>query len=197
MEPTYTQDDEQLIDTLLHYEGIGHKLLEKWGGMTGLQQNLDATETVEPKLTARQHQTLAAAFALRYVRDGAGDVVNSPADAYEMAREIENEPQEILMVLCFNTRNKLIKKEIVYRGSVNSSQVRVGELFRPAIVHRAPAIIVVHNHPSGDPTPSPDDVSVTRAIVQAGRILETDVLDHLVVANGKYVSLKERGLGFG
>jgi DNA repair protein RadC len=84
----------------------------------------------------------------------------------------------------------------VYKGSVNSSQVRVGELFKDAIRTNSSAIIVVHNHPSGDPTPSPDDVAVTRAIVQAGKLLDIDVLDHMVIGQGKWVSLKERGLGF-
>jgi DNA repair protein RadC len=84
----------------------------------------------------------------------------------------------------------------VYKGSVNSSQVRVGELFKDAIRINASAIIVVHNHPSGDPTPSPDDVAATRAIVQAGKLLDVDVLDHMVIGQGKWVSLKERGLGF-
>jgi len=75
--------------------------------------------------------------------------------------------------------------------------VRVGELFKPAIQRLAPAIIAIHNHPSGDPTPSPDDVGVTRAIVQAGKLLDIDVLDHLIIGSGnRFVSLKERGLGF-
>jgi DNA repair protein RadC len=69
-------------------------------------------------------------------------------------------------------------------------------LFKDAIRANASAVIVAHNHPSGDPTPSPDDVAVTRAIVQAGKLLDIDVLDHLVIGQGKWVSLKERGLGF-
>jgi DNA repair protein RadC len=81
---------------------------------------------------------------------------------------------------------------------VNSSQIRVGEIFKEAIRKNAPAIIVVHNHPSGDPTPSPDDVAVTRAIMEAGKLLDVEVLDHIVIGVGKdrWVSLKERGLGF-
>jgi DNA repair protein RadC len=84
----------------------------------------------------------------------------------------------------------------VYKGSVNSSQIRVGEVFKEGIRKNASALIVIHNHPSGDPTPSPDDVAVTRAIVQAGKLLDVEVLDHLVIGHGKWVSLKERGLGF-
>jgi len=84
----------------------------------------------------------------------------------------------------------------VYKGSLNSSQVRVGELFKEAIRRNAAAVILIHNHPSGDPTPSPDDVAVTRAIVEVGRLLDIEVLDHLVIGAGRYISLKERGLGF-
>jgi DNA repair protein RadC len=81
-------------------------------------------------------------------------------------------------------------------GSLNTSVVRVAELFREAIRQNAAAVIVVHNHPSGDPTPSNEDVQVTRQIAEAGQLLDIDVLDHLVIGHQRYVSLKERGLGF-
>ena len=84
----------------------------------------------------------------------------------------------------------------IYQGSVNSTSLRVGELFREAVRHNATAMIVVHNHPSGDPTPSPEDVQVTRTLVEAGKMMDIEVLDHLVIGRQKYVSLKERRLGF-
>ena len=84
----------------------------------------------------------------------------------------------------------------MYKGSLNSSQVRVGELFKEAIRRNAAAVILIHNHPSGDPEPSPDDVVVTRTIVEAGKLMDIKVLDHIVIGAGRYVSLKERGLGF-
>ena len=104
--------------------------------------------------------------------------------------------QEELRVILLNTRNRVDIVDSVYRGSLNSSQVRVGEIFRKAIRRNAAAIIVVHNHPSGDPTPSPDDVALTRMIVDAGKLLDIEVLDHLVIGAGRHVSMKERGLGF-
>jgi DNA repair protein RadC len=85
----------------------------------------------------------------------------------------------------------------IYQGSVNSTSFRVGELFREAVRHNASSMILVHNHPSGDPTPSPEDVQVTRILVEAGKMMDIEVLDHLVIGHGKYVSLKERRLGFG
>jgi len=101
-------------------------------------------------------------------------------------------------VLVLNTRNRVLDIVEVYKGSLNSAQIRVAEIFRPAIRLNAAAIIVVHNHPSGDPTPSPDDVSVTRAMVEAGENLDVSVLDHIVIGSAnRWVSLKERKLGFG
>jgi DNA repair protein RadC len=123
--------------------------------------------------------------------------IQSPQDAaglllYEMGA-LE---QEHLRVLLLDTRNRLVRTTEVYRGSLNSSLIRVGEVFREAVRHHAAAIIVAHNHPSGDPAPSPEDVTVTKAIVEAGKLLDIEVLDHLVIGRGRYVSLKSQGLGF-
>jgi DNA repair protein RadC len=90
-----------------------------------------------------------------------------------------------------------LARSAVYVGNVNTSVIRVGELFGEAVRLNCAAMIVAHNHPSGDPTPSPDDVRVTEQIVQAGRLLDIEVLDHLIVGRQRNVSLKERGLGFG
>jgi len=76
------------------------------------------------------------------------------------------------------------------------SWIRVGEVFRDAVRWNSASVIVLHNHPSGDPTPSPEDVAVTRAMVQAGRLLDIEVLDHLVIGRHEFVSLKSKGLGF-
>jgi DNA repair protein RadC len=125
-------------------------------------------------------------------------MINSPADAAALVQsEMSLLEKEHLRVLLLDTRNHVLDIVEIYVGSVNSSQVRIAEIFRPAIQRMAPAIIVVHSHPSGDPTPSPDDVAVTRAILQAGKLLDISLLDHLVIGQpGRWVSLKERGLGF-
>ena len=123
--------------------------------------------------------------------------INSPADAAALVQyEMSALEQEHLRVILLDRRNRVLETIEIYKGSVNSSQVRVGEIFKEAIRKNASALIVIHNHPSGDPTPSPDDVAVTRAIVQAGKLLDVEVLDHMVIGQGKWVSLKERGLGF-
>ncbi|GER78889.1 DNA repair protein RadC [Chloroflexi bacterium CFX2] len=123
--------------------------------------------------------------------------INSPADAAALVQhDMSLLEKEHLRTLLLDRRNRVLEIVEVYQGSVNSSQVRVGEIFQAAVGRMASALVVVHNHPSGDPTPSPDDVAVTRAIVQAGKLLDIEVLDHLVIGQGRWVSLKERGMGF-
>jgi DNA repair protein RadC len=124
--------------------------------------------------------------------------INSPADAAALVQlEMGMLEEEHLKVLLLDTRNRLMDIVELYHGSVNSAQIRVAEVFKPAIQRHAASILLVHNHPSTDSSPSPDDISVTRAIVQAGKLLDIPCLDHLIIgAPGKWVSLKERGLGF-
>lgn len=123
--------------------------------------------------------------------------INSPADAAALVQyEMGLLEKEHLKVILLDRRNHALDIVQIYEGSVNSSQVRIGEVFRPAIQRMASAIIVCHNHPSSDNTPSPDDVAVTRAMVQAGKLLDIDLLDHLILSLRGFVSLKERGLGF-
>jgi DNA repair protein RadC len=104
--------------------------------------------------------------------------------------------QEHMRLILLDSKNYVLDTPTMYIGSLNTSVIRVGELFREAIKQNCAAIIVVHNHPSGDPTPSPEDVAVTELISQAGQLLDIDVLDHLIIGQQRYVSLKERGLGF-
>jgi len=104
--------------------------------------------------------------------------------------------QEQLRVLLLDTKNRVMSTRIVTTGSVNASVVRVSEVFREAVRENCTSVIVVHNHPSGDPTPSPEDVRVTSSLVAAGRLLDIEVLDHIVLAQSGYVSLRQRGLGF-
>ncbi len=123
--------------------------------------------------------------------------INSPADVAAILQpEMSHLEVEQLRTVLLDTRNNVIEILTIYSGSVNSSQVRIAEVMRPAIRYNAPALVAVHNHPSGDPTPSPDDVAVTRSMVQAGKLLDIDLLDHIIIAGARWVSLKERGLGF-
>jgi DNA repair protein RadC len=123
--------------------------------------------------------------------------VRSPQDvANLLLAEMGLLEQEHLRVLLLNTKNQVLAMPEVYKGSVNTAQVRISELFREAIREGCPAIIVVHNHPSGDPTPSGDDIDLTRQLIEAGKLLNVDVLDHIVIARQGIVSLRDEGLGF-
>lgn len=123
--------------------------------------------------------------------------IRSPADVATLLQiEMGLLEQEHLRVVLLNTKNHVVGVRDVYRGSVNASQVRTAEVFRDAVKENCPAIIVAHNHPSGDPAPSPEDVRVTRDLVAAGKLLDIEVLDHLVIGRNRYVSLRQKKLGF-
>lgn len=180
---------------------VGQRLLNKFGGLTGLHRApFDELKGQHAMGTAKAAQIKAAIeLGRRLTLESPEEkpTINSPADAAALVQyEMSAFEQEHLRVILLDRRNRVLEIVEVYKGSVNSSQVRVGEIFKEAVRKNASALVVIHNHPSGDPTPSPDDVAVTRAIVQSGKMLDIDVLDHLVIGQGKWVSLKERGLGF-
>jgi len=181
--------------------GVSQQLIASSGGLPGLhrmsyavlkaQRGIGPAKAAQIKAAIELGRRLAAAVPEEKVK------IQSPEDAaalllYEMGA-LE---REHLRVLLLDTRNQLIRMVEVYRGSLNSSFIRVGEIFRDAVREQAAAIILAHNHPSGDPTPSPEDVAVTRTVVEAGKLLDIEVLDHLVLGQGRFVSLKARRLGF-
>ena len=121
--------------------------------------------------------------------------INCPEDVRRLlGPEMAPLAQEQLRVLLLNTRNQVLGQRVVYQGNVNSSIVRPAEVFRPAVIEAVPSIIISHNHPSGDPTPSPEDAAITRDIAEAGKLLGIELLDHVVIGGERFVSLKERGL---
>ncbi len=181
---------------------VGQRLLHKFGGISGIHRAPFSDLISQHGIGEAKAAQLKAAIELgRRLTLEAPDerpVINSPADAAALVLyEMSALEQEHLRVMLLDRRNRVMEVVELYRGSTSSAQVRVGEVFREPIRKNASALIVIHNHPSGDPSPSPDDVALTRAIVQAGKILDVDVLDHLVIGQGRWVSLKERGLGFG
>jgi len=180
---------------------LGHRLLTQFGGLRGLQSTpYSEICTVKGMGKAKAAQVMAAieiGNRMSKLPVEERQAIQSPAEAAELVQyEMAGLQQEHLRVILLDTRNRLITVENLYVGSLNSSTVRVGELFRTAIQRSAAHIILAHNHPSGDPTPSPEDVNLTRSAVQAGKLLDIEVLDHLVIGKGRFISLKERGLGF-
>ncbi|MBN2550011.1 MAG: DNA repair protein RadC [Anaerolineales bacterium] len=181
---------------------VAQRLLSEFGGLVGLHRasydEICQQHGLGPAKAAQLKAAIELGRRLTLETPEERPAIHSPADAAGLVQyEMGALEQEELRVMLLDTRNRVQDIITVYRGSVNSSQVRVGELFKAAIRKNASNIIVIHNHPSGDPAPSPDDIALTRAIVQAGKLMDIDVLDHLVIGRGKYVSLKERGLGFG
>ena len=150
----------------------------------------------------RSNLSLLGELAVRYEVETQperpkGDLpaINCPEDVRRLlGPEMAPLAQEQLRVLLLNTRNEVVGQRVIYQGNVNSSMVRPAEVLRPAVVASVPNIIVCHNHPSGDPTPSPEDAAVTRELSQAAKLLGVELLDHVVIGGDRSVSLKERGL---
>ena len=183
---------------------IAQRSLQEFRSLTGLAQASIAELQAIPGIGEVKAIELAAAFELgkRLVASDPAErpVVRSPREVVNLVQnDMALLEQEELWVLLLNSKNQVLAIRKLYRGTLNSSTVRVGELFRAAIRENCASVIVVHNHPSGDPTPSPEDVRVTAEAVKAGQLLDIEVLDHVIVgsARDRYVSLKERGLGFG
>ncbi len=205
---TQNSDACNLIELLAALVGgpqqieIAEALLERFGNLRQLHQAHVAEIGSIHGIGQQTAIRLKAALALgkRSVSETPNErpTIHNPADAAALVQyDMSLLDQEYLKVMLLDTRNRVMDVIEVYHGSLNSSQVRVAELFKPAIQRMAASILVFHNHPSQDPSPSPDDVAVTRAIVQAGKLLDIACLDHIVIGgNGSFVSLKERGLGF-
>ena len=180
---------------------VGHRLLQTFGSLSGLHQASFTEVCAQHGIGEAKASQIKAAIELgrRLTLEKPEDrpKIQSPADAAALVQyEMGVLEQEELRVILLDSRNCIIEILGVYRGSLNSSQVRVGELFKGAVRRNSAAIIIVHNHPSGDPTPSTDDIALTRAVIEAGRLLDVEVLDHIVIGRGKWVSFKERKLGF-
>jgi len=123
-------------------------------------------------------------------------VMTQPRDVYDFLHlEMAHLEQEQMRVLNLTTRHHVISVPTIYQGTVSGTPVRVAEVFRPAIIENAACLIVAHNHPSGDPTPSADDIVTTRNLIAAGKLLDIAVLDHVILAARGFTSLKEGGHG--
>ncbi len=180
---------------------LSTRLLKEFGGLAGLAKagfgDLAKVKGISTAKIAQLKAALELGRRLLLTSPDARPQITSPTDAANLLMlEMGSLEQENLRTILLDTKNRVLASPTVYVGNVNSSIIRVSEIFREAIRVNATALIVAHNHPSGDPTPSPEDVQVTRSIVEAGMLLGIEVLDHLVIGHQRFVSLKERGLGF-
>ena len=178
-----------------------NKLLQDIGDLPDLSratiQELSAINGISTTRAAQLHAALELGRRLISGTPAERPKITNPADAANLLMsDMMLLEQEELRVIVLNTRNEVLGIYTIYKGSLNTSVVRISEMFKMAIRMNAAAVIVAHNHPSGDPSPSPEDISVTRQLVKAGSLLDIDVLDHLIIGYRRFVSLKERHLGF-
>ena len=179
---------------------MAQRLLTDAQGIRGLVRLTYDELLRRPGLGAAKAARLQAAIELsrRAAMETCTDrPVRGPEDAAALlAPRLESLAQEELHVLLLDAGSRVIRVSDVYRGSVCSAHVRAAEVFRPAVHAGAVSVVIAHNHPSGDPGPSPEDVTLTRWLVEAGSLLGIEALDHLVIGAGRYVSMRAEGLGF-
>jgi DNA repair protein RadC len=180
---------------------VGDRLLHAFGGLAGIHRAPFEDLVAEHGIGEAKAAQLKAAIELgRRLHESPAEehhTISNPAQAADLVKYgMQALEYEQMQVILLDTRNQVLEIKEIYRGSVNTAQVRAAEVFKAAVRKNATALIVVHNHPSGDPTPSPDDVAVTRELVKAGELIDVKVLDHIIIGQGRHVSMKERGLGF-
>ena len=159
------------------------------------------TDTLLDALRSNLH--LLGELAMRYqvetqTERATGDLpsINCPDDVRRLLgpEMAQGSPRSSFGCCCSPPRTNVVGQRVVYQGNVNSSMIRPAEVLRPAVMEAVPSIIVCHNHPSQDPTPSPEDAAITRELAQAGKLLGIELLDHVVIGGDRFASLKERGL---
>jgi DNA repair protein RadC len=179
---------------------LSQRLLARYDGLAGLARvSADDLTHVRGLGRAKVAQLLAAIELGRRahtIRAHQRPVIAKAADAVDCVADMRHLAQEQVRVLLLDNAQRLIAVKTVYVGTVNMSVLRVSEVYREAIIRNAPALILAHNHPSGDPTPSPEDIDLTRALVSAGEMLDIQFIDHLIIGQDGWSSLREMGLGF-
>lgn len=177
---------------------LANRLLNRFGDVRGLLElSTDELQT-EPGIGVAKACQLAAIseFSVRIAESRQRDtVIRQPGDlAALLMPYFQLLAHEEFVVILVDTKNRVISKRTIFRGSLNASIVHPREVFKYAIRHSAAALLVAHNHPSGDPTPSREDIDATRRLVEAGKIIGIEVLDHVVFGDGRTISMKEKGL---
>ena len=180
-------------DNVLELAG---KLLSKYGGLGGLLRADFSELCQEHGLGEAKTSQLKAALELgKRLRTQECEEkyqIRSPKDAANLVMiDMTHLDHEEMRILVLDTKNQVIENIGRYQGTVNSSVLRAAEIFRPAVTRNCPAVIVCHNHPSGDPTPSPEDIAVTEQLVQAGKVLDIELVDHVIIGSNRYISLRE------
>lgn len=180
---------------------VAQRILSKFEGLRGLGAAGFGELCAERAMGEAKAAQLIAAVELGkrtvHAQPPERRIIRSPEDVYALLfADMALLDREQLRVVLLSTRNEVLGVREVYRGNVSSALVRVAEVFTAAVREGCPSIIVVHNHPSGDPTPSAEDAALTRQLVDAGKLLGVELLDHIIIARDGYKSLKDLKLGF-
>jgi len=179
--------------------GLANRILIRFGDLRGIARASFNELCHEHGIGQAKAAQIKAAIELgRRATSAQPDektIIRSPQDAASLVMsDMGTLQQEHLRVISLNSKNHLVAIHEVYKGNVNASTIRISELFRSAVRENCPAVIVIHNHPSGDPEPSNDDVIATEHMVKGGKALDIEVLDHIIIGDHKFISLKERGI---
>jgi DNA repair protein RadC len=180
---------------------VAQRLLARFEGLRGLGRASYGELAGERAMGGAKAAQLLAAIELgkRIVQATPEQrrIIRTPEDVHAMLfGEMALLEQEHLRVILLTTRNEVVSVRDVYKGNVSSAVVRPGEVFRDAIREGCPNIVITHNHPSGDPSPSAEDAALTRLLIEAGKLLGVELLDHIVIARRGFVSLRDRKMGF-
>ncbi len=180
---------------------LAQQLLQVYGGLTGLLRadfaELCSYHGMAEAKTAQIKAALEIGRRLAVTMPGDRPQIKSPEDVMRLIGiEMAALPQEQLRVLLLDTKNMVAHIQTIYQGTVNASLVRVSEALRPAVTRNCPSIIITHNHPSGDPTPSQEDKRITEQIYHAAKLLDIALLDHIIIGQGRCLSMREAGMGF-
>jgi DNA repair protein RadC len=178
---------------------VAREVLATYGSLAEVSRR-EAAELASVKGVGRAKAArLAAAFELtrrlRARSPGSRLLLSSPAEVYAaFAPLMEDLKREVFRVALLDAQNRLLRDRVISEGTLSASLVHPREVFKPAILESAASVILLHNHPSGDPTPSPEDIRLTRQLVECARLLDLRIHDHVVIGHGRFVSLAERGI---
>lgn len=190
---------KQLLSTTIHEKDDSYIVSEIFNRFLTIQELLDVTE--EELLSIKgigkvKAQQIIAALKLARLNPSTAEerfTIRSPQDAYDYLKDMQYLNREEFVCLGLNTKNEIIFRETIFTGSLNASIVHPRETFLPLIKRCCASAIVAHNHPSGQPQPSREDIEVTKRLAEVGKIVGIEVLDHLIIGAEKYISLKEKG----
>ncbi|MBZ0291851.1 MAG: DNA repair protein RadC [Anaerolineae bacterium] len=179
---------------------IAEQILKHFRGLHGLARlepyQLQQFQSIDTTQKLRLCALIELAKRLSVDKPPDYPVINRAADAAQLVMDMQYLQQEHIRVLLLDTNRRVTNIQTIYVGTLNASLLRTAEVFKAAVVNNNPAIILVHNHPSGDVAPSPEDIEITRTLIAAGQLLDIIVLDHLIIGDHDWISIKESGLAF-